>query len=88
MVGAPKIIYLDEPTSGLDGNAALVVMRCMGLAWPRSSALLCPPSTSRAPPFGSSSPRSPCCPRGACSTFGAISQVGVLSLTLCFDTIE
>ncbi len=30
VVGAPKIIYLDEPTSGLDGNAALVVMECMG----------------------------------------------------------
>ena len=30
VVGAPKIIYLDEPTSGLDGNAALIVMECMG----------------------------------------------------------
>ena len=49
VVGAPKIIYLDEPTSGLDGNAALVVMECMGRCASPSACQNCSTSAVRQP---------------------------------------
>ena len=82
VVGAPKIIYLDEPTSGLDGNAALVVMRCMGRLAAQQRIVVSSIHQPRAAIWELFS-KVTVLSEGRMLYFGAISQVGPAPLSVC-----